>query len=56
MEQGEIQRDIGQSVEDNSGHNDTETRMVQCEVLTDSGQTVEGGSNYCGTEPTNGTV
>ena len=50
----EVLTDIGQTVEDSSGHSDTEQQKVQCEVLRDSGQTVEGSIKHSDTEPTGG--
>jgi len=54
--QCEVLTDSGQTVEDSSGHSDTEPKTVQCDVLTDSGQILEDCSGQSDTEPTYCTV
>ena len=52
----EVLTDSGQTVEDSSGHRDTEQQTVECEVLRDRGQTVEDSSRHSDTEPTGGAL
>jgi len=52
--QCQVLTDSGQTIENSSGHSDTEQQTIRCELLTDRGEGAEGSSGHSDTEPTEG--
>ena len=52
----EVLADTGETIEDTSGHSDTEQTDGTSEVLTESGETVEDSSGHSDTKQRDGTV
>ena len=54
--QCEVLTDSGQTLEDSSGHSDTEPTHGTILCMTESGQTLQDCSEYSNTEQADGTV